>query len=138
MSVDLRYYTDALNTALTEAGITNEIAWPNKIYTPKKGIPYLGVENAGRNKTPLGIGADGIIQWVGIYQVGVTVPRDAGTRSQEIWAQRVMNTFARGANLPTFGGNVLTIEYSTAPMPTAFGDWSILPVQIHWFATEAP
>jgi hypothetical protein len=133
-----RYFTDALNNALIGAAITSEIAWPNRVYAPKKGVPFFDVQMAGRARTPLGFGQDSVEQWTGIYQVGVMVPRDTGDRDQDILAAKVLAAFPRGLNLTTNNGNYLTIEYSTVPGPVAWGDWSLMPVQIHWFATELP
>ena len=101
-------------------------------------MPYLDVQNAGRARSPLGFGQDSVEQWTGIYQVGVTVPRDTGDRDQEVMTQKVLAAFPRGTNLTTSAGNYLTIEYSTVPGPVAFGDWSVMPVLIHWFVTEVP
>jgi hypothetical protein len=136
--ISLRTFTDALNGQLSAANITSEIAWPNVVYTPKKGVSYLKPENAGRSRIPMGFGADSVQQWRGIYQVGVFVPRDSGDREQDNLASKILKAFPRGLSLQTNQGIFLIVEYSTAPSPVAFGDWVNLPASIHWFATEPP
>src|SRR5215831_12857869 len=89
------------NDRLRAAAITAEVAWPNIVYRPKKGVAYLKPENAGRTRMPLGFGADGAMQWQGVYQVGVFVPRDTGELEQERLASRVMAAFPRGMTLRT-------------------------------------
>lgn len=138
MSILLRDFEDALNNQLISANITKEIAWPNATYVPKKGVTYLSVECAGRNRTPLGFGADCVQQWTGIFQVGVFVPRDSGTREQSNIASKILAAFPRGLNLPTPQGITLIVTASSAPAPVPSGDWSLLPTQISWFATEPP
>lgn len=136
MSILLRDFEDALNNQLITANITKEIAWPNATYVPKKGVTYLSVECAGRSRTPLGFGADGVQQWAGVYQVGVFVPRDSGTREQSNIASKILAAFPRGLTLSTPQAINLIVTTSTAPAPVPSGDWSNLPIQISWFATE--
>lgn len=137
MSTPLRSLIDVLNARLGQAGLTTPIAYPNNVFTPQKGVSYLQVELAGRGRTPLGFGADSVQQWSGIYQISVYVGRDTGTREQDEIAQKVLNAFPRGLNLPTpNGGANVIVEYSTAASPEVFGDWSNLPIAIHWFATD--
>jgi hypothetical protein len=136
MTLLLRDFVDALNTRLVGAQITREIAWPNSVYVPKKGVSYLAVEMAGRARTPIGFGADGVQQWSGIYQVSVFVPRDAGDREQDALVSKVLAAFPRGLNLPTPQNINLIVEYSSAPSPVVSADWSSVPTAVHWFATE--
>jgi hypothetical protein len=136
--IRLRDLQDVLHGQLAAAAITSEVAWPNKVYTPTKGVSYLKPENAGRARTPLGFGADAVQSWNGTYQVGVFVPRDSGEREQDTLANKVMEAFPRGLNLPTSQGVHVIISHSSAPAPVPFGDWSNLPVSIHWFATQPP
>lgn len=135
-NVTLRGFTDALNARLVGAAICPQIAWPNAVYSPVKGVNYLSVAGAGRARQPVGFGADGVQQWTGLYNVGVFVPRDAGDREQDILAGKVLAAFPRGLNLPTAAGAVLIVEYSSVSTAVPFGDWSQLPVAVHWFATE--
>ena len=126
------------NERLRTAAITQEVAWPNIVYRPKKGVAYLKPESAGRMRSPLGFGADSVQQWQGVYQVGVFVPRDTGELEQERLASRVMAAFPRGMTLRTSQAIDVKISHSTAPAPVPFGDWSNLPVQVYWFAVEPP
>jgi hypothetical protein len=137
--MELRGFQDAFNARLQAAGITNEIAWPNVVYSPTKGVSYLKPENAGRSRTPLGFGADGVQMWNGIYQIGVFAPRDAGEDEQEELASKVLEAIPRGLNLPTPDGSInIIVSHCTAAVPVPFGDWSNLPVSVTWFATETP
>ncbi len=136
MSTQLRGFTDALNTQLVAAAITNQIAWPNVVYVPKKGTYYLSVANAGRARAPVGFGADGVQRWTGVYQVGVFAPRDSGDREQDGLASKVLAAFPRGLTLPNTRGSPVIVEFSSAATAVASGDWSQLPVSINWFATE--
>lgn len=126
------------NDRLKDANITAEVAWPNLVYRPKKGVSYLKPENGGRTRMPLGMGADGVQQWQGIYQVGVFAPRDTGELEQERLATKVMAAFPRGMTLSTVQAIDVKISHSTAPAPVPFGDWSNLPVSVYWFAVEPP
>jgi hypothetical protein len=135
MSILLRDFTDAMNAQLVAASITKEIAWPNTVYRPRPGVSYLSVESAGRARTPLGFGADSVQQWAGIFQVSCFVPRDSGDREQDGIASKVLAAFPRGLTLPTEQGINLIVSFSTAPSPVSYGDWSNLPVAVHWFAT---
>lgn len=132
----LRDLDDVFNAALLAAAITDEIAWPNAVYAPKKGVSYLKPEMAGRSRTPLGFGADAVQQWNGIYQVGVFVPRDTGNREQAELATKVMGAFPRGMSMTTTQGMIVYVSHTSAPAPVPFGDWSNLPVSVTWFATE--
>ena len=136
MTILLRDFTDALNTQLQTAGITQQIAWPNRVFVPKKGVSYLQVQCAGRARAPLGFGADGVQQWTGLYQVSVYVPRDSGDREQDAIASKVLAAFPRGLNLATPQAITLTVTSSTAAPAEAFGDWSHLPATVNWFAIE--
>jgi hypothetical protein len=139
MALQLRAFEDVLNARFTAAAIVppGQIAWANRTYVPTKGQPYCAVELAARARSPLGFGADGVQQWRGSLQVSVMFPRDTGTRDQAVMAQKVLDAFPRGLNLPLNGtGSPLIVEYSTAAPAVVFGDWSNLPVQISWFATE--
>lgn len=126
------------NDQLRKANITTEVAWPNIVYKPKKGVAYLKPENGGRTRMPLGFGADGVQLWQGIYQVSVFAPRDTGELDQEKLATQVMAIFPRGMTLKTAQDIDVKISHSTAPAPVPFGDWSNLPVGVHWFAVEPP
>lgn len=132
----LRDFDDALNARLRQAAITTEIAWPNVSYVPTKGRPYLWVQNSGRQRTPLGFGADGVQQWTGMWQISAMVGRDSGTTAQAELAQKVLAAFPRGLNLPLRNGSPLIISGATAPVPIAFNDWSNQPVIVSWFALE--
>jgi len=134
--IRLRDFQDCFNGVLGAAQISSEIAWPGEIYHPKKGVCYIKPENAGRSRSPLGAGADGVMQWNGIYQVGVYVPRDTGERKQEELATQVMAAYPRGLTMVTSQGLKVIVTHSTAPAPVPYGDWSLLPVAVHWFATE--
>lgn len=136
--LQLRNFTDALNKQLAAASIMPEaaIAWPNATFVPVKGKTYLKVEMAGRSRRPVGFGADGVQQWTGIYQVGVFVPRDTGDREQDAIATKVLGAFPRGLNLTSNSGPTVIIEFASPAAAVVFGDWSNLPVQIFWFATE--
>lgn len=136
--IRFRDITDVLHAQLQAANITQQIAWPNVTFVPVKGTPYLKPEISGRNRSPLGFGADAVQQWDGIYQVSIFVPRDTGERVQDGLAQKVIEAFPRGLNLPTSQGVNLIISHSTAAAPVPFGDWANLPVAIHWFLTQPP
>lgn len=136
--LNLRDITDALNGVLQAAAITSEIAWPNRVYTPKKGVSYLKPEFAGRARTPLGMGADAVQQWTGIFQIGVFVSRDTGEREQAELATKVMTAYPRGKTMVTPQGMRVIVSHTSAPAPVPFGDWSNLPLQVNWFATQPP
>lgn len=135
-TISLRGFQDVLNAQLTAAAITSEIAWPNSVYVPKKGVSYIAPACTGRGRTPLGFGTDGVQMWQGTYQVSVFVPRDTGDREQNAIASKVLAAFSRGLTLQTAQGIRVIVSYSTAGIPVAFGDWSNLPVVVSWFATE--
>jgi hypothetical protein len=139
----LRYFEDAfigiLQPALPIECITAaNVAWPEKTFVPTKGVPFLKPEVSGRNRRPVGVGATGVQQWDGLYQIGVYVPRDSGTRLQNAIASALLGLFPRGLSMTTPQGIVMWVMASTAPVPVPFGDWVNLPVQIQWFATEPP
>ena len=136
--IRFRDITDVLHAQLQSANITAQIAWPNVTFVPTKGTPYLKPEISGRNRSPLGFGADAVQQWDGIYQVSIFVLRDTGERVQDGLAQKVIEAFPRGLNLTTSQGANLIVSHSTATAPVPFGDWANLPVAIHWFLTQPP
>lgn len=142
--IELRHFDDLLNNRLqaqlsTIVGILpDDVAWPEKTYTPVKGTPYLKPEIAARLRTPLGFGADSVQEWTGTYQIGVFVSRDQGTRLQNQIASQLLRAFPRGLAMQTPQGVWLTIMRGTAPVPVSFGDWSNLPLQLDWFAHEPP
>lgn len=138
----IRQFEDALNTTLATAplgGISaGQIAWPEKTYVPVKGLPYIKPELAARARRPVGFGADSVQQWDGTYQVGIFVPRDSGTRLQNIVASEILAAFPRGLALQTTEGLWMTVTRGTVPTPVPFGDWVNLPVLIDWFSFEPP
>jgi hypothetical protein len=144
--MELRYFEDAFNgvlaAALLSGAITGiedrNVAWPEKTFSPQKGVPYLKPELAARARRPMGFGADAVQQWDGTFQIGVFVPRDSGTRLQNGIASQILRVFHRGLALRTPDGVWMTVSHGTAPVPVPFGDWVNLPLQIVWFATEPP
>jgi hypothetical protein len=138
MAIELRDIADLLNTQLLAAAIVppEQIAWMNSTFTPTKNVSYLDVAMAGRARTPIGFGADGFQQWQGIYQVSVFVPRDTGTSEQDNIAAKVLAAFPRGLTLISATGVRLIVEYSSPTAINPFGDWSSLPIEIHWFGSE--
>lgn len=138
MTVALRSIMDALNGQLQSAAIlpAPQIAWPNRTFVPTKGVPYLAVQMAGLSRQSLGAGADGVQQWNGFYQVSVFVPRDTGTRAQDDMANKVLDAFPRGLNLPTTNASPIVVTTSTVDAPVAYNDWLNAPCRIAWFLTE--
>ena len=105
---------------------------------PTKGRPYLLPRMAARSRRPMGVGADSVQEWTGIYQVGVIVPRDQGTRLENEIASSVLKAYRRGLTVETLQGIFVIVTASSAPPSQPFGDWVQLPVQINWFAHEPP
>jgi hypothetical protein len=142
LNIDLRYFEDAWNAVLGAAPLTGitaaQIAWPEKTFTPTKGVPFIRAEMTARNRRPMGFGADCVQEWTGIYQIAIFVPRDGGTRLQNEIASKVLTAFPRGLTAVTPQGIVMIVTRSTTPSAVPWNDWINLPVQIEWFAHEPP
>ena len=140
MSIDLRGFEDVLNKTLLNATIPHitsaQIAWPDVTFTPTKGVPFLKVEMSARVRRPLGLGADGVQEWTGSYQIGVYVQRDSGTRTSNEIASALLAAFPRGLALQTAQGIWVYVTEGSVPVPVPYGEWVMLPVQIDWFAHE--
>lgn len=117
---------------------TEDVAWEGTFYAPQIGRPYLAPRMQGRDRNPAGFGADALIRYDGVYQIGVFFPIGEGLERLNVAVDQLMAHFRRGTSLTTADGFVIRIEVPSPPPALQQPDWIMVPVQIRWFCYELP
>lgn len=125
----------ALDEHLQAMKLTN-VAFENAPFTPTKGQMYLSSLISGRDRIPLGFGANAVTQYSGSYQVNVNGPVDEGVQPGLRLADRVAEHFRRGTTLRAPDETRISVEISSVQAAITVGDWFTIPVVVRWFATE--
>lgn len=108
------YFNDiqaALDNRLATLTGSYEIAWPNIPYEPEGDTLYLRPSFLPADTTQVGLGASGLDDTTGIYQVDVVYPAESGRSSIP---DAVADHFSRGTVLSYNGTNVRIRSVSIA------------------------
>lgn len=103
-----------------------DIAWPNIPFEPQAGSTYIRPSFLPADTTQVGLGADGLDDTTGIYQIDVVYP--AGTGRSSI-PDAVADHFSRGTVLSYNGTNVRIRSVSIA-QALRDGAFYFVPVSI--------
>lgn len=115
----------ALDTRLAAFTPAMPIAWPNRVFQPETGTPYLKVDHLPAPRVRRSIGMDGRDVYPGVYQVMVCYPAGNDAGAAELRADLVAAHFPIGA---AYSG-VRIAAVSTAPAIQEPG-WFSIPVSI--------
>ena len=132
---------DAIQIALSERIKTLSpalpIAWPNVVYTPTVGSPFLRVNflsGQTANPTMLGNGSLDLKRYNGVMQVALFYPLNAGEGDPRRKADAVIALFPRGSTF-SHGGVDVHIDFTPYASPAFQQDaWYVLPVSIYYRA----
>lgn len=122
----------ALQLALDAVVPALSTSWENAQFNPVSGTPYQKVELLrARPITPT---MDKFRQELGVMQVTLFYPLNAGTGAAEARAELIRNTFEKGNRYANSGVNV-TIESSPHIMAgSRDGDRWMVPVRVPYFS----
>ncbi len=113
---------------------SDRVAWEGTIYSPEISRPYIDTKMLALTQRALSVGASGMVEHSGIYQVKVNFPSDGGGLSRILTkADAVANYMARGTNLSVSTGGTLKIEIPQVLPMIEYGDWMSVPIQVRWF-----
>ena len=96
---------NALKKHLSDAALGFPIAWPNQ-RLPNKGLPYLIVDNISGDNVRLGLDADGLHTYNGVFQVAVMIEQYKSTRTANTIADQVKAAFPAGLRIDLNPGRV--------------------------------
>jgi len=122
------------------AGIGNKYT-ADQIVDPGQQAPYSRATMPALSRTPLGFGADAVIQFSGTYQVLVSCPQGSGRNVCMRMGDVVSAAFPRGraitfTALDTGTNHTVSVMISHAQPPMTNGDWISVPVLIEWMGTD--
>jgi hypothetical protein len=123
----------ALQTKLNAMTPALATAWENAPYTPVEGTPYQAayVMPASPENPTMG---DGFFRMVGIFQINLFYPLQAGTATAEARAELIKSTFERGTSMTSGGVTVVANKTPEISQGRADGDRWMIPVKIRWYA----
>ena len=119
----------ALDTRLSTLASSPPVAWENVNYTPVEGTLYLRPSNLPAGTAAVGIANTDTVRGVGIYQVDVFAPSEAGPGAALTAADLVADHFTRGLRL-TSGNTKVIVGVPTQEPATPSGAWLQVAVLI--------
>jgi len=122
-------------TQRIEAAVTGEIAWPDRGYDPRLGVPYTQVRFAGRDRRAAGVGPTAPKIWQGVLYLVVHEPPGGGMVAADQRAQAVAEAFPRGLSLVS-GAATVIVEDCSIQAPQSAADWVAVPVAVFWTCME--
>lgn len=113
------------------------IAWQNTVFKPTKTALYLKPTNLPVSAIQTGLGASGIDQHTGIYQVDVYAIAGKGRNAAEVKADAVADHFKRGTDL-TYNGITVRLGDTSRNTGIIVDDRFVISVSINYTAHVAP
>ena len=113
------------------------IAWQNTVFKPTKTALYLKPTNLPVPASQTGLGASGIDQHTGIYQVDVYAIAGKGRNAAEVKADAVADHFKRGTDL-TYNGITVRLGDTSRNTGIIVDDRFVISVSINYTAHVAP
>jgi len=112
-------------------------AWENVAFTPVAGTPYQAafLMCAAPDNPTLG---DGFYRALGIFQVSLFYPLQAGAGTAEAKAELIRTTFKRGTSMVLGSVTVRVERTPDIGQGRVDGDRWHVPVKIRWFAGINP
>ena len=141
MSTAFQDISAALSANLNTYAAANSIpvAWENVKYLPVTGAKYLRETLIPSSTEQVELGAAGIDETLGIYQVDAFTPAhsDLGKSEAQILADGVANQFKRGALL-TYNGVNVRIRKVSPGGGAIDGAWYMIPITIEFKSYTQP
>ena len=106
MSTVFADISSALDSQLDTLAGQSPIAWENTVFTPIKNTLYLRPTILPALTTQAALGANGIDEYIGIYQIDVFAPSGKGRGEAETKADAVADHFKRGTDLSKNGKTI--------------------------------
>jgi len=123
----------ALEVVLISIAPQISIAWENQIFTPVDGVPYAAAYLMGAPPLNVEIGANGLAQEQGIFQINLMYPANVGPAAAEAQAELIRGVFRQGAQF-TKGSTTVTISKTpTISQGRPDGDRWMVPIKISYF-----
>jgi hypothetical protein len=123
----------ALQTKLNAMTPALGTAWENTPYTPVEGTPYQAayVMPASPENPTMG---DGFFRMVGIFQINLYYPLQAGTATAEARAELIKSTFERGTSMTSGSVTVVVNRTPGISQGRVDGNRWMTPIKIRWYA----
>ncbi|KAF1045607.1 phage tail terminator-like protein [Xylophilus sp.] len=121
----------ALVRAWQGAGLPYPTAYEGKAFTPEQGKPWAALYLLPAGTAPAGIGIQAPLEHVGILQVDLNQPLDAGAPVMLKDADAVSLRFTPGASFE-FGGTKVNIERCTRSSIRRSEGWLTLSLSIRY------
>jgi hypothetical protein len=96
---------NALKKHLSDADLGYPVGWPNQ-RLPSKGFPYLIVEDISGDSIRLGLEADGLHFYNGVFQVSVMIGQYKSTRTANAIVDQVKAAFPAGLRIDLNPGRI--------------------------------
>lgn len=129
--------SDALDTQLSGMAALPPVAWENKSYKPIDGVLYLRPSTLFGDTVQASLGASGMDENMGVYQVDVFAMAGNGKAIANTMADNVATRFARGTSLVYNTRTVRIISARRQAARIADG-WYMIPVEIVYKSFTTP
>lgn len=129
-SVDIR---QALEGHLTRLDGIPSVAWENVQFNPTEGSSWLKATVRPTSRIQHTIGEDCLVEHIGLFQVDVMTPMNAGPAAGETLAQGIVDLYSPGQQL--IAGGVTLICRHAEPGPyRCIESWCHIPVTVEYVA----
>ena len=125
----------SLNTAAT--GTAFAVAWENSDYTPASNAYYMRPTLMPGTTQQAGLGASGLDQHLGVYQVDIVVPASTNKAAAITQADLIAEQFKRGTIL-TYGGVSLRLSKTSRGTGRVDGAYFTIPVNVTYQSFTNP
>jgi hypothetical protein len=134
-SVAEQDFVSAFDLALNAITGLGTITVEGDPFEPSEGVPYLYGRMVSLVRTPIGYGANAVVQYSGTYQVNCNCPMEQGRAYAGNMARAITAALNRGSVVTTTNGVTVSIINSSAAPAIDNADWITVPVSISWFCS---
>lgn len=126
----------ALVTAYQAAGLGLATAYEGRDYTPTAGTSWASVFNLRAESPPSTLGAGGDDEHLGIFQIDINAPENAGTATLLANAQTLRTYFYAGRTV-SYSGQDVVIRSASASNIRRVDGWLRISVSVSYRAWTA-
>lgn len=123
----------ALSTKLNGMTPVLSTAWENVPFEPETGTPYQAAFVLPSLENPTM--GDDYHRLIGIFQISLKYPLNAGTATAEARAELIKTTFKRGTSMTSGAVTVIVEKTPEISQGRAEDDRWVIPIKIRWFAS---